>query len=146
LANAYFLAGRHSDAEEIYVRLAARYPNEPKFVYNLAEAYFAKKDIDNAYPLFQRVVSMSDQLPNAYLRLISCMEHKNQPDDALRLVDQLLERPCVPELKSQLEVERKRIGFHAHLKHNNGAVSMEDIQKCFGAPQGSEAAGNTVQA
>ncbi|HZW61882.1 MAG TPA: tetratricopeptide repeat protein [Candidatus Babeliales bacterium] len=97
LGNAYYLHGQQDAAIVIYKQLVIIEPHQMRGWFNLAEAYFSRKETTKALDCFLKAASQKKDLPQLYLRIARCYEQLNQPLQARKELIDLLKLPQLPE-------------------------------------------------
>lgn len=139
LANAYFLNNDFDRAQAVYERLVRDNPTDGRYLYNLAETYYTKKDFAHALDTFKQAVSLPKSLSNAHFRLVNCLEQLNHYDDALGYLEQLASLSDIPEdFMKTVKEEQTRLEIQSKINTGNGSIRLGDLKQAVGGFDRSE--------
>jgi protein O-mannosyl-transferase len=110
LANACFLSDNVEGSKEIYERLSHEYPQDHRFIHNLAETYYTQRDYEKALALFKKCTTLSQSMAQSFLRVANCLEKMEKNSEATRYLSALLHIDQAPEdFKKIVHNEIKRL-------------------------------------
>jgi len=134
LANAYFMDKKLKKALPIFERLCKEEPTDHRYLYNLAETLYSKKEFVKAGKIFGRLASVPFGLAQANFRYANCLEKENRLDDARKALILLMQAKQIPEkMKTMVRREIGRIAIQQKINKGNCTLTMKDLRKAFSA-------------
>jgi tetratricopeptide (TPR) repeat protein len=127
-ANAYYMLKDYDKAESLYQSLADEYPLDGKYLYNLAEAAFAKNDFTKALALFRKTISLPEPMGQAHFRIVNCFEQLKQVDQAKDYLNQLLQVQAPDTFKKAVKEELARVELQQKLTDGKGRIMSSELK------------------
>lgn len=131
LANANYMLGNFDKAESIYVKLVRDNPLEGRYMYNLAETWFTKKEYAKAHDIFKKITSLPNPLPQAFFRVAACLEKLQKYDQAQTYLTELLKVNAPEEFKKAIKQEMMRVALQEKMIKGKGSIALSDLKKAF---------------
>ena len=131
LGNAYFLNKQYEKAQLTFQALRRAYPQDYRYLYNLAETFFAKGDLDSALQAFKQLKEPPFNIPQAYMRYVNCLEKQNKLPEAKQSLQALLSTNPPEQIKKLAQNELGRITIQERINTGNCTLTMKDLQQAF---------------
>jgi tetratricopeptide (TPR) repeat protein len=131
LANANYMLGNYDKAESIYVRLTRDNPLDGRYMYNLGETWFTKKDYVKAYEIFKKITSLPKPLPQAFFRVAACLEKMQKFSQAQAYLTELLKINAPEEFKKVVRQEMMRLTLQEKITQGKGSIALSDLKKAL---------------
>ncbi len=107
--------GKYDDAKKLFQQIASAREWRSlagASIFHLGEIDFRQQKWDSAHAYFQRVYvgyAKSDWVPNAYIRDAECFQKMNKPDDAAKVVQELIRNIDKWQGRPELDQARKML-------------------------------------
>jgi protein O-mannosyl-transferase len=151
-ANAYYMLKQYDRAQAIYQHLADEYPLDARYLFNLAEALFAKNEFNQALVLFKKVTTLPEPLGHAHFRIANCLEQLKKIDEAKSYLNEILKQSQAPEQfkkfareeLARMDKDQTRLvnaELNQKIREGKGSIKMSELQKILakGEPKKAQA-------
>jgi tetratricopeptide (TPR) repeat protein len=125
------MLGNYDKAESIYVRLTRDNPLDGRYMYNLGETWFTKKDYVKAYEIFKKITSLPKPLPQAFFRVAACLEKMQKFSQAQAYLTELLKINAPEEFKKVVRQEMMRLTLQEKITQGKGSIALSDLKKAL---------------